>query len=327
MSSAKDLKSLWNAGIGTVTGPSGGNTMIISHLALRQSPASQILKWVFLANLPQLVFSLLYYTYNGLFTAMLMAHEWNTYSTKRKGLRVVSTRPIGEQRGTYFLQLPYRWSIPLIGLSTLLHWLISQSLFLVDIDMIDFLGAPVVKRNGNVGGNLRTLGYSPMAIILVILVGVLLLLAVIMVASRRFQTGMPVAGSNSMAITAACHLPHDLQGGRAEADVATLKLQWGVMTLEHDHNNADNAAAVSTTSLVIPHSPLCEVRQLGTKAQSVYKSIELASHDTERSRKDSVLVQNEEILADTVSNGAATYRQCGFSSGKVEAPNPGHLYL
>lgn len=42
----------------------------------------------------------------------------------RKGLRV--TQPHGYQRSSYFLQLPYRWSLPLIVISGTLHWLLSR---------------------------------------------------------------------------------------------------------------------------------------------------------------------------------------------------------
>jgi hypothetical protein len=36
---------------------------------------------------------------------------------------------------SYFLSLPYRYAIPLMGTSAILHWLISQSLFLVGIEV------------------------------------------------------------------------------------------------------------------------------------------------------------------------------------------------
>lgn len=330
MNGVKDIRTLWQAGIGTVSGPAGGSTIVIAQMTFKLSLAAQLLKWVFLANLPQLIFSLLYYTYNGLFTAMLMADEWNSYSTKRKGLRIVSTRPVGEQRDTYFLQLPYRWSIPLIGFSTLLHWLISQSLFLVDIDVLDFLGKLVKENPGYAGGSLRTLGYSPMAIVLVILVGFLLLFTVLAVAfGFRFRTGMPVAGSNSMAITAACHLDHREQASLTDTDVdvTTLKLQWGVTTSD-EHNDADAhaaAAAVSTTSLV-PSNPY-ETQQPQTKSHFNHEVIELTTCDNNQSLESGSINVQGGNSPDTGTGSYLSYRHCAFSARKVETPTPGQLYL
>ena len=70
---------------------------------------------VLMANSPQALLSFLFLTYNGLYTCMLMAKEWNDYAYERKTLRV--TNPVREQRSTYRLQLPYKYGIPLIVLS------------------------------------------------------------------------------------------------------------------------------------------------------------------------------------------------------------------
>ncbi|KAF2834550.1 hypothetical protein M501DRAFT_1000189 [Patellaria atrata CBS 101060] len=80
-----------------------------------------------IANLAQPTLSFIYFTVNGLFTAMLATLELHDFVKHRKGLRV-STVPKKEQRGTYFLQVPYRYGIPLMIISILLHWLVSQSI-------------------------------------------------------------------------------------------------------------------------------------------------------------------------------------------------------
>jgi hypothetical protein len=64
-----------------------------------------------MANTPQVVYSILYFAFNGALTAMAQADEWSQYAVHRKGLRV-STATKTEQRSTYFLSLPYRYSIP-----------------------------------------------------------------------------------------------------------------------------------------------------------------------------------------------------------------------
>lgn len=82
-----------------------------------------------LANLPRLIVSYIYAAYNSFFTSMLATAEWVGYSLSPRGLRV--TWPKGQQRSRAFLQLPHIYAIPIMTASTLLHWLISQSLFLV----------------------------------------------------------------------------------------------------------------------------------------------------------------------------------------------------
>jgi hypothetical protein len=47
----------------------------------------------------------------------------------RKTLRV--SAPVGIQRSSYFVSMPLRYGIPLIATMSLLHWLVSQSLFVV----------------------------------------------------------------------------------------------------------------------------------------------------------------------------------------------------
>ena len=39
---------------------------------------------------PQVLLSLLYFAYNGLFTQFLFAREWDSFQSERKGLRVSS---------------------------------------------------------------------------------------------------------------------------------------------------------------------------------------------------------------------------------------------
>lgn len=73
-------------------------------------------------------------------TPMHLAEEYSGCGVSRKALRV--TTPQGQQRAIYWLQLPFKYSIPLIATSATLHWLISQALFLIRID-------PQVGPQGN----------------------------------------------------------------------------------------------------------------------------------------------------------------------------------
>lgn len=79
-------------------------------------------------NTPQVILSVLYLTINALYTQLQVEQEWNSFSRQSRPLRV--SYPTGKQVSTYRLQLPYKYSIPLIAMSILLHWLMANALFL-----------------------------------------------------------------------------------------------------------------------------------------------------------------------------------------------------
>ncbi|KAK5157013.1 hypothetical protein LTS14_004530 [Recurvomyces mirabilis] len=195
-------QSVFGLGFGAVD----ARAVIIDSL-----PNAGLATEVLLANLPQVICSLLYFAYNGLFTSMVLSHEYSQYMlrNRRKALRVSS--PKGEQRSKYFLHLPYTYSIPLIAISTLLHWLVSQSLFLVRV------------TTGSQGEDYRisSLGFSCSPILATIIVGSVLVLGAIGFGCRKLASSMPLASSCSVAISAACHPPGE------DTDAALLQLSWG----------------------------------------------------------------------------------------------------
>ncbi|KAL4864910.1 hypothetical protein BDV12DRAFT_158142 [Aspergillus spectabilis] len=204
-------KTLWEGGLGDPT--SGA---ILSGMDM-EATANGIFSMVLLANSPQLLVSIAYFMYNGLLTCMLGAVEYDNYARDRKPLRV--SWPRGEQRSTYYLSLPYRYSLPLLAVSAALHWLVSQSLFFVEIIPYDQNGE---RDNGN---EVVTCGYSPIAIILAIAVASCLLLASILLGLRRFRSQMPLAAQCSAAISAACHPA--TPSGNGDVDHAVNPVQWG----------------------------------------------------------------------------------------------------
>lgn len=106
-----------------------------------------------------------------------------------------------------------------------MHWLISQSLFLVKIDVYDARdlskGTQPTQDDSSI-----TCGFSPAAILVTIVVGTVSFVSIIALASRRLKSGMPVAGSCSAAIAAACQ-PTKASVYKEEA--VFEKVQWGVM--------------------------------------------------------------------------------------------------
>lgn len=91
-------------------------------------PTGNFIASVLLPNTPQLILSCAYFAYNALYTRLLTESEWQSFSLGYRPLRVTS--PQGEQWSTFRLQLPYRYSIPLLVTSILLHWITSNAIFL-----------------------------------------------------------------------------------------------------------------------------------------------------------------------------------------------------
>lgn len=90
---------------------------------------------VFCANILQLAVSNAYLLFNGIFTSILLSAELADFAREAKTMRV--TEPRGAQRSTYWLQLPYKWSMPMMAVMALLHFLISEAIFMVDMELLD----------------------------------------------------------------------------------------------------------------------------------------------------------------------------------------------
>lgn len=240
-----DLHSLWDQGFGTFN----AYAYVLPQVVEKLSQVGGLTFSTFVANTPQLLVSGLYLLYNGLITTMLAADERNGYISERKTLRL--SCPRGIQRSSYFLSLPLRYGVPLSLASGLLHWLFSQSLFIVaSISFVtpDFHYVPT--------DDAAIIGFSAVGLMLSLIVGVLLTLAPLPLRFLRSYEGpkksetpgqtaytaenstsendtergstadpaaypMPLVSTCSAAISAACH--------RHEEDVDThlLPLIWG----------------------------------------------------------------------------------------------------
>ncbi|KAI5246195.1 hypothetical protein E4T43_02765 [Aureobasidium subglaciale] len=227
--SDKSLAALWAMGIDTVREESliGGS---VWHMP-------SVTSAVVVANLPQVILSFVYLLFNSVLTAMLAAREWSHYARHRKPLRV--STPKGLQRSTYFLSLPYRFAIPLLLLSGALHWLVSQSLFLASITTELRDGRSMAEDT------VSTCGYSPLAMILTLGIGTIMLAGIIFGGYWSVSTGIPLVGSCSAAVSAACHLP------REEDEAHLLPLRWGVVVAQMDGGNIGHCS-FSTKEVVGP---------------------------------------------------------------------------
>jgi hypothetical protein len=206
-------QKLWHSGVGTVT----GNNLFNMNLSIISS--------TILANVPQALLSYFYLLFNSILTSMLVGEEWTHFYLTRKRLRV--SNPIGQQRSTYWLQVPYKYSLPLLALSGLLHWSASQSLFVVQINVLS-----EYPRQIDSSQNISTCGYSPIAIMITTLIGLIIMIIGIAQGSRSYPAGMPLAGTCSAAISAACHPPKD------DVDAAFLPVQWGAVKMENGQDES-----------------------------------------------------------------------------------------
>ncbi|KAH0034207.1 hypothetical protein KCU78_g2310, partial [Aureobasidium melanogenum] len=172
-----------------------------SQTTFGQYPTStaSILLNAWLTSIPQLLFSFTYFNLNGIFTSMALAKEWNMMASQRKGLRV--SHPEMAQRSTYFLQLPYKWAIPLTIAGGSLHWLVSQSVFLVQTDVLSATG----ERDTDMA--FVASGFSSSSYFVLILVFGAIFLAAYVVAMLPLRENIPFGASCSAIISAACHPP------------------------------------------------------------------------------------------------------------------------
>ena len=223
------LNNFLLSGFGTVN---AYNTMVIGG-SLYHSATTMIL----LANIPQFLLSLLYFGFNGLFTNMLLAKEWNQYSVHRKYLRV--TCPKGQQRSTYRLQLPYRYGIPLLVVAAILHWLVSQSIFLARIQPYWYDGQYQAKDA------ISTCGFSGLATFISLILSTVILLLGIAISFRKSKHGMPRIRSCSGGISAACHPPEK------DRNAALKEVKWGVVSSEWSEREKTRVGHCSFSSFEV----------------------------------------------------------------------------
>lgn len=206
---------------------------LVSVSTSRGGSNASVLATSIVVNTPQVIFSSLYFMYNAIYTCMTSAYEWSLFGLRRKALRV--SVPEGQQRSSYWLQLPWRFSLPLIAASALLHWLISQSIFLVNVRIQTpanqlLAGPDQYFPMAGEGGVITAAGFSILAIVIAIAVGTLMLIVLIAICYLPLKPGITLVGSNSFAISAASHASFE------DKNVETKPLLWGAVSHQDDLN-------------------------------------------------------------------------------------------
>lgn len=209
-----DPASLWSLGFGSIN----QNAIVLADES--GGPVAMAI----LANLPQVCLAIIYLLYMGIMTSMFLAVDWSAFAFKPQTL-MVST-PTSKQRGTWLLGAPLGWGIALLALQTLLHWFVSQSIFVVQMAVFNKDGSPVISDPSlpyDGFSHFTNCGYSPIAIIFSVVGAGILLLSAVIFLWRRFPAGSPpVVSTCSAAISAACHIT-----SRGE-EIVYGELRWGV---------------------------------------------------------------------------------------------------
>ncbi|KAK8044117.1 hypothetical protein PG993_004141 [Apiospora rasikravindrae] len=212
------IPSFWDLGFGALT----PFTYLV--IGLPRGDPEGLIANVLLANLPQLLLSLTYVCYNATLSAFLVQREFGLMhrEDRRRTLRV--SEPVGIQRSSYTISLPLRYGVPLYAASGLIHWLISQSLFLARITALQDQHGTVDVKN-----SFSTCGYSPIAVLATVAAGLIQVLALVLLGFRKYDGVMRIVSTNSRAISAACHaLKEDMKEGYL------LPLRWGVVEVKED---------------------------------------------------------------------------------------------
>ncbi|OOF93839.1 hypothetical protein ASPCADRAFT_132185 [Aspergillus carbonarius ITEM 5010] len=232
-----------------------------------QFPISNMIFLVLISNSPQLVFSVLYFMCNTLLSCMLVTAEYNDYATQRKPLRV--SWPQGDQRSTYYLSIPYRYSLPVFLLSATLHWLLSESFFYVNISAYD------VHGHIDQDESTRGCGFSPIAIFIILILEGVALVSLLALALRPFKSPMPVAAHCSAAISAACHPP------AGDRDAGLKAVMWG----EVAPHPADDAGLVPV-DLATSHDGEADAEAAGLMTKTTYAHCSFTSREVTVPRED-----------------------------------------
>ncbi|KAB8204567.1 hypothetical protein BDV34DRAFT_226367 [Aspergillus parasiticus] len=258
---------------------------------LRYLTTYNLLAMALLSNAPQVILSSLYYLINSILTCMLASAEYTSYSVRRRYLRV--SWPEGQQRSTYFLSLPYRFSIPTMTISAILHWLLSESIFYVRVYQYDTAGTLDETKT------ISTCGMSPIAMIFTLSLAGLALVIIFGLALKRFPTQMLLAGNCSLAISAACHPPLD------DEDSALKPLMWGEVVI---------SGASGKQGEVISGEDVREESAAGGRPE-------------EEVFRDNLVELEERSLLPLVEGQGASIFHCCFTSREVGVPHPMRLYV
>ena len=160
---------------------------------------------------------------------MIAAREYNMYAATteatdgtsspadRRSLYVTNPQIGTDQRATPFLVIPFKYWTANSSLWIILHWLASQAVFFVRIDMLNHWQQISLFSVSQVG-------YSIMGIVCSFAVSFVVFGFAMWIGVKKFTNRMPLAATCSGALSAACH-PSDPTLRHHEK-----KVHWGIET-------------------------------------------------------------------------------------------------
>ncbi|KAJ8128066.1 hypothetical protein O1611_g5572 [Lasiodiplodia mahajangana] len=269
---AIDISGLWKQGLGKVNG-----------FALIQGPwhhgytLNEFTSQLLLTNGLQLLLSFLYLLFNNIITRQLVADEWTRLlsTEEKKPLRVSAPRSF--QRSTYTLSIPFKYSIPMMILFTLSHWLVSQAIFIVQTTVYQSGAAniPVPNKNSS------RIGFSAPGVVLVFAIVTLMIFGLLVHSCLRKYRNVPKSfprmATCSAAISAVCRPPE------GDTDAYLFPVSMGVVM--HKQPNQDSAGWLTMSTYIDLQNPrkglIIDQPEMVTIQESL-KPTRNGFHDTQR---------------------------------------------
>ncbi|KAI0103195.1 hypothetical protein GGR51DRAFT_573390 [Nemania sp. FL0031] len=239
---AIDISGLWKQGLGKVNG-----------FALIQGPwhhgytFNEFTRQVLLTNGLQILLSFVYLLFNNIVTRQLVADEWTRLlsTEEKKPLRVSAPRSF--QRSTYTLSIPFKYSIPMVILFTLSHWLVSQAIFIVQTTVYQSGAAniPVPNKNSS------RIGFSALGVVLVFTTVTLMIFGLLVHSGvrkyRNVPKSFPQMATCSAAISAVCRPPE------GDTDAYLFPVSMGVV--KYERPNLDSAGWLTMSTYIDLRDP------------------------------------------------------------------------
>ena len=227
--------------------------------------SQRVTSMVLLANTPQVLIAFVYIFYNDIIMAMFYSYSFMRHAKERRFLRLSAPpgrqgfgftlgriiapfyvkEPDDKPLEQYQLGLPWFIAYPFIASLSLLHWLVSQSIFLVYIEHYSVNNSPDPSKN------LIICGYSPAAIMFASILGTILFVTLISLGLFKFQGGMPLLSTCSLTISAACHSAGvEPEYEQKRPDPGLKKIQYGVLPSQPGQPRRVGFSQHSVTPLV-----------------------------------------------------------------------------
>ena len=206
---------------------------------VKNSLGMPLLNAVLVAHSPQFWFALGYMLTHNAIARMAQSFELSRFALRRAALRVDRPQPPvqhhadGDQRGrastliqrpNFWLDTPSPFSLLLLSLTMVLHWLLSQSFFVLSVEEHHLsLGppseAPVTQSYG--------LGRSAFGLFLCLILTTLFITVLVVIGPQHHQRQMPIVATCSLAIAANSRL-QEIEGQESEI-LVRRPLRYGVL--------------------------------------------------------------------------------------------------